>query len=222
MTVALCLVQGIRIHGTETRSDGNDIGGSPMTAHTIEFPKDHCFHANTNEWVYFSGVVETGEGQEFGVMFTIFQFSGFGGGFTYSSMLGISDPEISKFYSARMNAHTGTVGSTPDGLPAIEAGTSQFIWKSPDNLHIASSVKTSDMTDIAVEMDMTPTRDVLLHGEDGWIPMGDGIPSGYSSLTNLLPTNGTLRIGERQYTIVGGRMWMDRQCVVNLSSSRQR
>jgi hypothetical protein len=75
-------------------------------------------------------------------------------------------------------------------------------------------MKTLDMTGIAGE--------ILLHGEDGWIPMGDGIPSGYSSLTNLLPTNGTLRIGERQYTIVGGRMWMDCQCVINLSSSRQR
>jgi predicted secreted hydrolase len=30
-------------------------------------------------------------------------------------------------------------------------------------------------------------------------------------MTNLLPINGTLRIGDQQHTIIGGRMWMDRQ-----------
>jgi predicted secreted hydrolase len=72
-------------------------------------------------------------------------------------------------------------------------------------------MKAADGIAISVEMRMQPTQDVLIHGEDGFIPMGDGIPSGYYSLTNLLPTTGTLGIGDRQYTITGGRIWMDRQ-----------
>jgi predicted secreted hydrolase len=126
-------------------------------------------------------------------------------------MLGISDPQRSRFYSARISAQGGTAGSTADGLPAIDAGDSDFIWDPADNLYVASTTRTSDGTRISVEMDMRPTKEILAHGQDGYIPMGDGIPSGYYSLTNLLPTQGTLAIGDRQYTITGGRIWMDRQ-----------
>ena len=126
-------------------------------------------------------------------------------------MLGVSDPETSRFYSSRSGWSSGTLASTADGLPLIEAGGSAFRWHSPDDLTIASRMNAMDGTRIAVEMKVKPTKDILIHGEDGFIPMGDGIPSGYYSLTNLLPTTGTLGIGDRQYTITGGRIWMDRQ-----------
>jgi predicted secreted hydrolase len=92
-SVASCTAQDASTSGTVTNSDGKDIEGPiEMTANEINFPQDHCFHTNQNEWVYFSGTVETSRGKEFGLMFTIFQFTGFGGRFTYPSMLGISDP----------------------------------------------------------------------------------------------------------------------------------
>jgi predicted secreted hydrolase len=193
-------------------SSGNDNKGpTEMTSHKLNFPQDYRFHTNNNEWVYFSGIVETSTGKEFGLMYTIFQFSAGGGSYSYPTMLGISDPETARFYGSRSNWQSGTLGSTADGLPLIEAGDSAFRWNSSDDLYIASVLNASDLTAIAVEMNMQPTRDVLIHGQDGFIPMGDGIPSGYYSLTNLLPTNGALRIGDQQHTITGGRIWMDRQ-----------
>lgn len=45
-----------------------------MNTPKLTFPQDYCFHTNANEWFYFSGVIETSEGKEFGLMFTIFQF----------------------------------------------------------------------------------------------------------------------------------------------------
>jgi len=182
-----------------------------MNSARIEFPKDHCFHTNDNEWVYFSGVIETREGKEFGLMFTIFQFPGLRGGYFYPSMLGVSDPRIPRFYRAQTWCQNGTVGRTPDGLPWVDAGDSEFIWSSPDNLHLASSASTWDATSLFMQMDLKPTKDILLHGGDGFIPMADGIPSGYYSMTNLVPTNGTLTIGDQRHTIIGGRIWMDHQ-----------
>jgi predicted secreted hydrolase len=177
----------------------NDSEGSiAMTTHKLRLPQDYRFHTNDNEWVYFSGIVETSEGKEFGIMFTIFQFSGMGRNYSYPAMLGISDPEAARFYSSRSNWQGGTLDSTADGLPLIEAGDSAFRWNSPDDLYIASVMNAADRTESAVEMNMQPTQGVLIHGEDGFIPMGDGIPSGYYSLANLLPTHGTLGIGDQQ------------------------
>ncbi len=186
-------------------------GTMQMTPVEIEFPKDHRFHSNRNEWVYFSGTVTTAEGREFGVMFTVFQFPSGAGRYGYPAMLGISDLETSKSYSVRIPGQNGSAGATAEGLPSIVAGNSKFVWGSNDTLHIGSSTRTADGTGIAVDMKMTPTRDILYHGGNGFILMGDGIPSGYFSLTNLLPTGGTLTIGEQQYNVTGGRMWMDRQ-----------
>lgn len=59
-----------------------------MTTHKLKFPQDHRFHTGDNASVYFSGAVETSAGREFGIMFTIFQFPGFGDSFAYPSMEG--------------------------------------------------------------------------------------------------------------------------------------
>jgi len=210
--LASCTVQDASIILSETNASTRDCGGpKEMPTHKLKFPRDYRFHSKANEWVYFSGVVETNAGKEFGIMFTIFQFSGMGRNSSYPVMLGISDPETARFYSSRRNWQSGTVLSTADELPWIKVGDSVFRWNSPNDLYIASVMNASDKTEFAVEMNMQPTRDVLIHGEDGFISMRDGIPSGYFSLTNLLPTNGTLRIGDQQHTIIGGRIWMDHQ-----------
>lgn len=173
-----------------------------MKVNAVVLPEDHCFHNNvSNEWVYFSGVVETSEGKEFGLMFTIFG--------SFSAMLGIADPETKIFHDKRMGGG-GNAGKTQLGLPDIKSGDSRFLWDPADNLHITSSANASGVK-IAVDIDMTPTKEILFHGEDGYIPMGDNIPSGYFSLTNLLPTKGTLSIGDKTHTVTGGKVWMDRQ-----------
>ncbi len=174
-----------------------------LTANDIEFPKDLCFHGSRNEWVYFSGVVETSEGKEFGIMFTIFQRP-------YSSMFGVCDPVSKIFHDKRLSGQNGTAGKTPSGYPDIDAGVSEFLWDPADNLRMISSANASGVP-IFMDINMKPTMDILFHGEDGYIPMGDNIPSGYYSLTNLLPTGGKLSIDNKEHVITGGRMWMDRQ-----------
>jgi predicted secreted hydrolase len=64
--------------------------------------------------------------------------------------------------------------------------------------------------EIALDLTLTPSMDVLPHGEDGSIVMGDGLRSYYYSFTSLL-TAGSITIEETEYTISSGRTWMDHQ-----------
>ena len=177
----------------------------------IAFPQDHCFHANANEWVYFSGKVTLDGTRELGLMFTIFQLTGRGGGYTYPVLLGLCDLEENKFYRAQLFSQAGMAGVTAEGYPSIQSGDSAFVWSDPENLHLSSALETLDSVRLSLELDLSPTREVLLHGEDGFIPMGDGLPSGYYSLTNLAPSGGTIAIDGQQHSVTGGRIWMDHQ-----------
>lgn len=71
-SVALCIALYVGIRGMVTNPGSKGIEEPiEMTASEIDFPKDHCFHTNDNEWVYFSGIVETSGGREFGLIYTI-------------------------------------------------------------------------------------------------------------------------------------------------------
>lgn len=176
----------------------------------IEFPKDHRLHNNVNEWYYFSGTVETSRGERFGLMFTIFQLLDGQGGFMYPSMMAISDPQTSTYPNGYKMLNVSP-GETPDGLPLISSDDASIMWIRPDQLFFTAAMEDKDGTEISATLSMNLTKDILLHGEDGFIPMGDNIPSGYYSLTNLQPTSGIITVDDEQHDIVGGRMWMDHQ-----------
>lgn len=63
---------------------------------------------------------------------------------------------------------------------------------------------------LGIDLVITPTQGPLLHGGQGIISMGDGIDSGYYSFTDMAP-KGSITIGERSFSVVGGRIWMDHQ-----------
>ena len=60
-------------------------------------------------------------------------------------------------------------------------------------------------------MNLMPTKNPLLHGENGFIFMSDGLTSAYYSFTNLLPVSGEINFKEEKLSVTGGRVWMDRQ-----------
>ncbi|HPO12720.1 MAG TPA: lipocalin family protein [Candidatus Hydrogenedentes bacterium] len=174
---------------------------------SLAFPADHGFHYNKTEWVYFSGFVQTDVGKELGFMFTIFQIESVGnvnGGFIYPCLLIICDPENSTYHWCSTFGFNGSAGAV-DGLPRINAKDAQFACLPSGDFNIQA-----DMDILSLNLNFTPNEDVLLHGEDGIIPMGDGMDSGYYSFTNL-STNGTLAINGTDYTVTEGRAWMDHQ-----------
>ncbi|MDQ1258140.1 MAG: hypothetical protein QG656_2749 [Candidatus Hydrogenedentes bacterium] len=189
------------------------LGGCPDPVYDapstpLEFPADHGFHSNGTEWLYFSGVLQTDAGNELGFMFTIFQreslIRSLNEGYFYPCILAVSDPAASAFYS---KVTLGLFGSScfPDGLPLIEAEGGRIACLPSGDFHVQA-----DIDGLSIDLNLKPAEEVLPHGEDGLIPMGDGIDSGYYSFTNL-PTSGTVSIDGVDHAIVSGRTWMDHQ-----------
>ncbi len=176
----------------------------------VEFPKDHFFHDNINEWVYFSGFVKTTKGKELGVVCTIFQ-NKYGDNLVNTYMLGVVDPETATFNGGPRLRCEGNVEGNENGLPHIKMTNYEFNWEDDTKLFLSSSIKTDEGKELDIQLNMKPSKDILYHGEDAYIKMGDSITSGYYSLTNLLPTDGKISIGDEEHIVEGGRMWMDRQ-----------
>ena len=147
-------------------------------------PADHNYHANRFEWIYYSGIVETTEDRELGVMFTIFQMrpsstatrllaAGNGGSAYYPVLIAVSDP-TGGIHRAEFTVPTRVRIDQVDGLPALRThGIGLTI--SPDEQMSISC----DCRDLQFDLTLRATREPLLHGEDGVIEMGDGNDSGY-------------------------------------------
>jgi len=172
----------------------------------LVFPTDHGFHFNKDDWIYFSGVLKTVEGKEFGIMFTIFQYPLMPrNNFYYPCMLAVSDPDTKTYYAEQSRGFFNGKCEFVDGYPVITSGSSRSTFLPSGKIQISSSIGK-----LAMDLELESTTDVLLHGEDGIITMGDGIDSAYYSLTNLSP-GGNLSINGQNYTISSGRLWMDHQ-----------
>jgi predicted secreted hydrolase len=168
----------------------------------------HVFHSDRYEWLYFSGVVDTTEGRQLGVMFTVFQFvHPVTQAFIYPSILVVLDPD-GKTYNAQMSS--GTSGNhVVHGWPSVDTKSAHFGLAEDGSMRISGEF-SDEKPMVAMDLTVTPTRPPLLHGVDGIIKMGDGLDSGYYSLTNLKPGGG-VTVGAQRYTVTGGRLWMDHQ-----------
>lgn len=183
-----------------------NIGKSNDSEKKINYSVDHGFHDNNWEWVYFSGIVKSDAGKEFSVMFTIFQQKS-GQIYTYPRILAIFDRSESTLYERWDSTSTGV--NFNESKTEIELKNARY--KMLDNGNVSISGQFSSSTEnFEVDLNLTPTLKPLAHGENGFIPMGDGVDSGYYSYTNMKPS-GSIKIGNTSHTITDGRMWMDHQ-----------
>ena len=177
------------------------------TDNEIHFPNDYGFHNKTSEWVYFSGLVNTQQGKQLAFVFTIFQFQGLYDRYSYPAVLAIIDLENLEYYKLEQE-HSGTYSESPNGYPSILSGTFIFNWNEDKSIFISGESSTNDTTKIFFNINLIPTKKELLHGENGYITMGDGKTSAYYSLTNLLPLSGVSRFDKEEFPITGGRVCM--------------
>jgi predicted secreted hydrolase len=172
----------------------------------LQFPADHGPHFDTNnEWWYFTGLASDAGGRSLGFEFTIFKRRVMGTkDFAYLGHIAVSDPGTQDY------AYTETLTRPPvagiaEGIPAISI--TDFSLNFTDNHTIFISARSDNAS---LDLALTPPGDALLHGRDGTITMGDGLPSFYYSFTDLA-TAGSIIFKGREYTITEGRTWMDHQ-----------
>jgi len=174
--------------------------------HPLDFPFDHGPHFNAvNEWWYFTGKVQTEEGKILGFEFTIFKRpSPAANNFAFLGHLAVSDPETSRHIFEEA-VTSPPVSGIEEGKPEITLNNFSYHFSESAGIKIKADTET-----ISLDLAFTPTLNILPHGEDGIIAMGDGQSSYYYSFTNLA-TTGTIAVNDIQYTISSGRSWMDHQ-----------
>lgn len=171
------------------------------------FPQDHGLHYVIGEWLYFTGVVNTDTGKKIGYEMTIFQIGDLRWylfDYVYAGHVAVSDVEHEKHY----------IGETisPVYLTTVEplkpeVNIKNFSYNYSDAEGFAISANSGG---IQLDFKCTPTREMLMHGEDGVILMGDDKESAYYSFTNL-ETTGTITYNGKTHKVVSGRTWMDHQ-----------
>ncbi len=171
------------------------------------FPRDHGLHHVYAEWLYFTGVVKTDAGKEFGYEFTIFQMGKvrwYLMDFAYVGHVAVSDLDAKKHYLGEYIAPLYSV--KPDPAKAeVNIGNFTYAHNDPNGFTL-----TADSNGIKLNLTLKSKQGVLLHGEDGGILMGDDRESAYYSFTDLA-TEGTIAYNGTEHKVVSGRTWMDHQ-----------
>lgn len=172
----------------------------------LDFPFDHGPHFDSLfEWWYFTGETLTSEGETIGFEFTIFKVGTVGlNNFIYVGHLAITRPETSEHFFTEVIT-LPPVSGIDEGKTEIKINNFSFAFSESKGFTIMA-----DTGNLSVNLSLTPTMDVLPHGEDGIIDMGDEINSYYYSFTNL-QTNGDLSGNGLEYLVSSGRTWMDHQ-----------
>ena len=172
----------------------------------LQFPADHGPHFDSrNEWWYFTGTAADDNGTTLGFECTIFKRQVLGAKeFGYLGHVAVSDPET-QGYAYKETLTRPPVAGISQGIPRISIN--DFSYDFSDNRTIFISASSDNAS---LKLALAPHEDVLLHGGDGAIAMGDGLRSYYYSFTNL-GTSGAISFKGRDYTITSGRTWMDHQ-----------
>jgi predicted secreted hydrolase len=203
-----------------------------LPGYKFQFPRDHGSHpAFQTEWWYYTGHLQSTSGQRFGYQFTLFRnalvpsvgkrTSRWATRDIILGHLAITDISGRKFYfSDRLSRGAaglaGAETASATKLPRIwlgdwalrysgKRGEIQKFRAAATNFSDAGSVP------IALELTQQMLKPPAIHGTNGVSQKsaGKGRASHYYSLTRLA-SNGSLRIGNRKYT-VRGQSWFDHE-----------
>ncbi|HET6515163.1 MAG TPA: lipocalin-like domain-containing protein [Thermodesulfovibrionales bacterium] len=181
-----------------------------------KFPEDFYYKPDFRvQWWYFTGHLFDEKGREFGYELTFFGVgiqkrvyrSRFGVNTLFISHLALSDVE-GKSYRSFERADSGafdSAGARDDRLK---------VWIGKDSLQGTTERMhlTASEGNISLDLNLVPTRPVVLHGEHGYSRKSEESPlyaSCYFSFTDL-ETEGTISMDNMTFR-VKGKSWFDRE-----------
>ena len=197
------------------------------------FPADHGPHPEfRNEWWYVTGNLDAEDGERFGFELTIFRFalapsiiasnskskSQWRTRQVYISHLAITDVEDERFYVAQRYSR-GALGLAGAQAAPLRVWLDDWsIAEQPDSDTWRLSASDNDF---GIDLELQALHAPTLNGIDGLSQKSAdrGNASYYYSITRL-GTRGTIRIGERDYT-VNGLSWLDREWSTSALAAEQ-
>jgi len=188
-----------------------------MAPRPFEFPADHGPHPDfRTEWWYYTGNLQTADRRHFGFQLTFFRValapteqpraSAWATRQLYFAHFAVTDTAASRF---RAFSRTGR-GAL--GMAGAEAAPFR-VWIdgwSAEGAGASPRLRASD-GDVAIDLELSATKPVVLQGERGLSRKGPepGNASFYYSFTRM-PARGVVRLGAETLA-VSGEAWMDRE-----------
>ncbi|UOD33740.1 carotenoid 1,2-hydratase [Deferribacteraceae bacterium V6Fe1] len=191
----------------------------------VNLPNDLYYKDNfVSQWWYFTGHLNTEDGQKFGYELTIFvvnlnkiQFkSKFGLNRIYISHFAVTDINNQKYYFED-DTSRGAYGEA-------KASENKLYVKVFDDL-ITGSLERFDIKakakDFSINLQLIPVKKPILNGKNGYsnkIYGCEECASLYFSITKM-NTNGYLQIGSNKYSVFG-ESWFDREINSDYKTSK--
>jgi predicted secreted hydrolase len=189
----------------------------------LSFPADHGPHPDHGtEWWYFSGNLDSDEGNHFGYELTLFRIglsrqqpdrqSRWGASELYMGHLGVTDVDKNQFHFFER------IGRGALGLAGSSLGEGQRFrvwledWSMVGEGSVAPTVRlTAAQDDVAIALELVSARPLVLQGDRGFSQRSaaPGNASHYYSITRM-STSGTLRVAGQSFA-VSGDSWMDHE-----------
>jgi predicted secreted hydrolase len=179
----------------------------PVPGTKLNFPQDQAPHDLLSEWWYYTGHVNTTDGNRYGIQFVIFQGIRADFPVAYPSHFAIVDANSKTFkYDQKI--------VTKDRSQVKFGGTNGFDLQVGDwtlrGLNGEDKIKAK-MSDNSYAIDITvkDVKGISAHG-GGQFSYGPGGSSYYYSRTRMA-VNGTISVGNEVKNIKDGSMWFDQQ-----------
>ena len=190
----------------------------------FSFPADHGAHPGyRTEWWYYTGNLESEARKDYGFQLTFFRIqtgldcqnddwperpSAWRTNHIYFAHAAITDVASSRHYQAQ-EAARNTLGMS--GVSREQDRVTIFLKKWQAVIEPQAQRLSAHAADFGVELQLTPIKPPVYHGEDGYSRKGSSPQraSCYYSFTRL-ETEGRLRIGNQKID-VKGLGWMDHE-----------
>lgn len=196
----------------------------------LTFPADFGAHPEySTEWWYYTGNLQTDEGQHFGFELTIFRVglipptvqlpadSQWYNHSLYFAHFTISDIDANNFYAFERYSRPGPGLAGAEGKPYhvwLEDWSIQEV--SSDVYHLQAAQE-----EISLDLTLTDEMGVVLHGENGYSRKGENITNAsyYYSQPRLQAT-GTIQVEDKNYE-VNGLAWKDHEFSTSVLDEKQ-
>jgi predicted secreted hydrolase len=188
-----------------------------MAPRPFDFPADHGPHPDfRTEWWYYTGNLQTADRRHFGFQLTFFRValapteqpraSAWATRQLYFAHFAVTDTAASRFHAF---SRTGRGALGMAGAEAVPFRVWIDGW-SAEGAGASPRLRASD-GDVAIDLELSATKPVVLQGERGLSRKGPepGNASFYYSFTRM-PARGVVRLGAETLT-VAGEAWMDRE-----------
>lgn len=221
--------EGNNFFSRDPFSQSNKPGEDTRPDYKITFPDDHFEHINFDiEWWYLTANLESENGEEFGLQWTLFRFRNP----QASPNNKWSNNQIYMAHASIHNRHKhfftekyarGNVGNAGNFADPFRLSIDDWLWINSDYKNalfpasLSFSATSSDKHTVSAKLAMNQSGPFILHGDNGYsIKSSNGRHASHYYSAPFIDMQGSFKItnnitGETYSVLVNGKAWYDHE-----------